>query len=129
MASKKPEIPAEKPIIWLGSTLKDLRAMSDDVQDAIGFALGRVQQGQFHGSIKPLKGLLGVQEIRADVDSDTYRAVYAVNLGDFIYMLHVFKKKSKKGSETPKPDMETIRARLKQAKELANEQESKKTKK
>ncbi len=114
----RPE-PKEKPIIWLGSTLKDLRAMSDDVQDV----LGRVQQGQFHNSVKPLKGLSGVQEIRADVDSDTYRAVYAINLGNAIYMLHVFKKKSKKGIETPKPDMETIHARLKQAKELADEQE------
>jgi phage-related protein len=116
----------EKQVIWLSSTLKDLRAMSDDVQDAIGFALGRVQQGQFHSSIKPLKGLPGVQEIRADVEGDTYRAVYVVNLGEFIYMLHVFKKKSKKGSEIPKPDIEVISARLKQAKELANEQAKKK---
>jgi phage-related protein len=126
MATKKPTTPSEKPIIWLGSTLKDLRAMSENVQDAIGFDLGRVQQGQFHSSIKPLKGLPGVQEIRADVDSDTYRAVYVMNLGDFIYMLHVFKKKSKQGSETPEPDMDVINARLKQAKELANEQAKKK---
>lgn len=125
---RKPETPPEKPVIWLGSTLKDLRSMSEDVQDAIGFVLGRVQRGQFHSNIKPLKGLPGVQEIRTDIDSDTYRAVYVVNLGDFIYMLHVFKKKSKQGSETPKPDMDTIRARLKQAKELAHEQETKKTK-
>lgn len=59
---------------------------------------------------------------RADVDSDTYRAVYTVNLGNAIYMLHVFQKKSKRGIETPKPDMDTIRSRLKQAKELASEQ-------
>jgi phage-related protein len=100
--------------------------MPDDVQDAIGFALDRVQKGQFHSSIKPLIGLPGVQEIRTDLDSDTYRAVYVVNLADFIYILHVFKKKSKKGSETPKPNMDTINARLKQAKELANEQAKKK---
>ncbi len=56
------------------------------------------------------------------MDSDTYRAVYTVNLGNAIYMLHVFQKKSKRGTETPKPDMDTIRSRLKQAKELASEQ-------
>jgi phage-related protein len=117
----------EKPVVWLGSTLKDLRAMSENVQDAIGFALNRVQQGQFHSSIKPLKGLTGVQEIRADIDSDTYRAVYAIHLGNAIYMLHIFKKKSKKGIETPKPDLETIRTRLKHAKELADEQEKQKS--
>lgn len=63
-----------------------------------------------------------MREIRADVDSDTYRAVYAVNPGDVIYMLHVFQKKSKRGVETPKPDMDAIRSRLKQVKELASEQ-------
>ena len=110
-------MPDEKQIIWIGSSLKDLRAMSEDVQDIIGFALGRVQQNKPHPSIKPLKGLPGVQEIRANVDTDTYRAVYAVNLGDTIYMLHVFQKKSKRGGETPKPDMDVIRARLRQAQE------------
>jgi phage-related protein len=112
----------EKTIIWMGSSLKDLRAMSGDVQDAIGFVLGLVQQGKSHTSIKPLTGLPGVQEIRADVGSDTYRAVFVVNLGDAIYLLHVFQKKSKRGIETPKPDMDLIRSRLKQAKELASEQ-------
>ncbi len=112
-------MPDEKPVIWIGSSLKDLRAMSEDVQDIIGFALSRVQRGLSHSSTKPLKGLSGVQEIRANVDTDTYRAVYAVNLGDAIYMLHVFQKKSKRGSETPKPDMDAIRARLKQAQEEA----------
>ena len=115
-------MPIERTIIWMGSSRKDLRAMSGDVQDAVGFLLGLAQQGKTHTSIKPLKGLPGVQELRADVDSDTYRAVYAVNLGDAIYMLHVFQKKSKRGIETPKPDMDTIRGRLKQAKELASEQ-------
>lgn len=112
-------MPDDKPVIWVGSSLKDLCTMSEDVQDVVGFALGRVQQDKPHSSIKPLKGLPGVQEIRANVDTDTYRAVYAVNLGDAIYMLHVFQKKSKRGSETPKPDMDAIRARLKQAQEEA----------
>lgn len=95
--------------------------MSEDVKDALGFVLGRVQQGQTHKSVKPLKGLSGVYEIRADIDTDTYRAVYVLNLGEVICMLHVFKKKSKQGREIPKPDIELIQSRLKQAKELANE--------
>ncbi len=59
----------EKSIIWIGSSLKDLRTMSEDVQDVVGFALGRVQQNKPHPSIKPLKGLTGVREIRANVDT------------------------------------------------------------
>jgi phage-related protein len=68
-----------------------------------------------------LSGLGGVYEIGVDHDSDTYRGVYAVNIGTAIYVLHVFKKKSKKGIETPKPDMDLIRSRLKLTKEDANE--------
>jgi phage-related protein len=86
--------------------------------------LGGVQQGEFDSSIKPLKGFSGVYEIRADFDTDTYRAVYVINLGDVIYVLHVFKKKSKRGSETPKQDIDLIRARLKRAQEEAHEREA-----
>jgi phage-related protein len=56
-----------------------------------------------------------------DYDSDTYRGVYAVNIGTAIYVLHVFKKKSKKGIETPKQDMDLIHTRLKLAQEDADE--------
>jgi phage-related protein len=95
--------------------------LPEEVQDDIGYVLHLVQHGETHSSIKPLTGkdLGGVYEIRSDFDSDTYQAVYAVNLGDAIYMLHVFQKKSKRGKETPKPDMDVIRARLKRAKEEA----------
>lgn len=113
----------EKTIIWMGSSKRDLKEMHQDVQDAIGFALGQVQQGRFHASVKPLTGkeFAGVQEIRANIDKETYRAVYVLNLGDRIFMLHIFQKKSKKGTTTPKQDMDIIRSRLKQAKALAKE--------
>ena len=109
----------EKEVIWIGSSHKDIKKLPEDVQDYIGYTLHLVQNGETHSSIKPLKGkdLKGVYEIRVDDDSDTYRAVYVLNIGDKIYMLHVFQKKSKKGSETPKPDMKMIRTRLKIAKE------------
>ena len=58
-------------------------------------------------------------EIKSDYDKDTYRAVYAVKLGDEIYVLHTFKKKSKKRIKLPKEDMEVIRQRLKRAQEMA----------
>ncbi len=88
-----------------------------------GYVLYLVQNGDSDSSIKPLTGkdLGGVYEIRTDYKSDTYRAVYVLNLGDRIFMLHVFQKKSKRGSETPKPDMDKIRSRLKEAKVLAKE--------
>ena len=70
---------------------------------------------------KSIKGLPGVVEIKTDYLSDTYRTVYAVKLGDVLYVLHFFKKKSKKGTATPKPDIKVIKSRLKIAKEHAKE--------
>jgi phage-related protein len=40
-------------------------------------------------------------------------------LGDEIYVLHAFKKKSKKGIKIPKEDIEVIKQRLKRAEEIA----------
>ena len=113
------ENPIIKPVIWIGSSLDDLRGLSEEVQDDVGFILDRVQRGMNHKDIKPLTGFSGVQEIRVDCDKDTYRAVYALKLANAIYMLHVFKKKSKKGKETPKQEINVIRTRLKTAKEDA----------
>lgn len=56
-----------------------------------------------------------VFEICEDFDSDIFRAMYTAKLGDIIYILHVFKKKSKNGKETPKRDLKLIKARLKKA--------------
>ena len=65
-----------------------------------------------------MKGFVGagVLEVVEDHASDTYRAVYTVKLEDVVYALHAFKKKSKQGIATPKPDIEKIEERFKEAK-------------
>ncbi|HEX3034873.1 MAG TPA: type II toxin-antitoxin system RelE/ParE family toxin [Thermodesulfobacteriota bacterium] len=108
-----------KPIIWMGSSLKDLKEFPKEVQREIGYALYRAQIGKKHHKTKPLKGLGGVMEIISDYDKDTYRAVYAYKFFEGIYVLHAFKKKSKKGIQIPKEEIEVIRQRLKRAKEIA----------
>ena len=67
---------------------------------------------------KPLKGYKGasVLEIVDVYDTDTYRSVYTVKFKDVLYVLHCFKKKSKKGIATPKQDIKLIDERLKDAK-------------
>ena len=112
----------QKSIIWLGSSLEDLKKFPRDVQRDVGFVLYRAQIGKHHHNIKPLKGLNGVMEIVSFYATDTYRTVYTIKLGKRIYVLHAFKKKSKKASKTPKPEMEIIKQRLKRAKELAKEE-------
>jgi len=57
----------------------------------------------------------GVLEIVEDHAGNTYRAVYTVRFAAAVYTLHAFQKKSKKGIATPKPHIELIKRRLKQA--------------
>ena len=45
-------------------------------------------------------------EIVAYDASGTYRAVYTVSIGESIYVIHAFQKKSKAGIATPKPEMD-----------------------
>lgn len=54
-------------------------------------------------------------EVVDDDDGDTYRAVYTIRFAGAAYVLHAFQKKSKKGIETPKREIEIIKARLKLA--------------
>ena len=105
-----------KRIEWISSSKKDLASFPDEVQHNIGLALMIAQFGGKHDSAKPWKGLgPGVMEIVSAFHSDTYRAVYTVNIGDVIYVLHAFQKKSKSGIATPKEDIELIKTRFKKA--------------
>jgi phage-related protein len=106
-----------KPVDWIGSSYKDFRALPDEVQDHMGYALHLAQTGGRHEDAKPLKGFggAGVLEIVSDHTGDTYRGVYTVKFVAAIYVLHAFQKKSKTGSKTPATDMEMITRRLKLA--------------
>ena len=103
-----------KPVRWVGSSRRDLKAFPGPVQREVGQALYAAQCGEEHPIVKALKGFHGraVLEIVALHDSDTYRAVYTVRFHDAIYVLHAFQKKSKKGSATPKREIDLIRQRL-----------------
>ena len=91
--------------------------MPGDVIDVFGFALHLAQMGKKHDQAKPLKGFGGasVLEVVEDHMGDTYRAVYTVKIAEKVYVLHCFQKKSTKGIETPKHEMDLIRERLKAA--------------
>jgi phage-related protein len=87
----------------------------------MGYALYLAQIGKKHESVKLLKGFGGasVLELVDDHDGDTYRAVYTVRFAAAVYVLHAFQKKSKKGRETPKSDIDIVRRRLRTAEDDA----------
>lgn len=106
-----------KPLAWVGSSRRDLRAFPEEVKDVMGYALHLAQSGRKHDAAKPLAGFggAGVLEVVDDHDGDTYRAVYTVRFADRVYVLHAFQKKSKRGIKTPQADLDLIRSRLKLA--------------
>lgn len=112
-----------KPLRFVASSKKDLKAMPEAVQDTFGYALHWAQLGLKHADAKPLKGFgsAGVLEVVESAEGGTYRAVYTVKIADAVYVLHCFQKKSTHGIATPKPDMDLIRERLKMAEEIAKE--------
>ena len=111
-----------RPVVWVGDSKRRLLEFPDAVKSKIGYILEGVQVGRTSNKIKRLSGFSGVYEIVNDYASDTYRAVYVMNLGNIIYVLHCFQKKSKRGIKTPKKEIDLIRDRLNWAKELAQEE-------
>src|SRR5260221_9490559 len=119
---KKPK-PVLKPLTWLGSTRKDLMSLPLKVVKSFGYALYLAQAGSKHPDAKAMHGFgAGVLEVVESWEGDAYRAVYVVRFEAAVFVLHVFKKKSVKGDETPKPDLEMIKKRLKVGEEIAKEQ-------
>jgi phage-related protein len=49
---------------------------------------------------------------------DLFGFAYALQIGDAIWVIHAFQKKSKTGIKTPKPDIDLIKERLKRLKEF-----------
>jgi phage-related protein len=102
-------------LFWIASSLSDLQAFPEAVQDKIGEALSLAQFGGKHPSAKPWKGSgPGLFEIVEDYRSDAYRAIYTVQFSDAVYVLHAFQKKSPTGIRTSKRDVELAIRRLRQ---------------
>jgi phage-related protein len=112
MAQKADE---PRPLIWCGASKIDFMGFPRTVQREIGYARFLAQSGERHATMaKTLGGFGGatVIEVKESHDGNAYRAVYTVRYADAIYVLHAFQKKSKRGSATPRPEMDLIEKRL-----------------
>ena len=107
-----------RKLTWLFDSRSTVKSFPSGVQDDIGYALYVAQLGEMSAKAKPLHGLgSGVMEIVANDSSGSYRAVYTVSIGDCIYVIHAFQKKSKTGIKTPQAEVNLIRSRLTRLKE------------
>jgi phage-related protein len=118
------ETPVLRPLVWMGNSRRNIQAFPTEAQKLMGDELQLLQFGGMPKDAKPFKGIgSGVFEIALRYDTDAYRTVLAVQLGEKIYVLHAFQKKSKKGIATPKKDVELIKQRYAEAKEQAKDEE------
>lgn len=87
----------EKPLVWVGSSKRDLIALPVPIRKFFGHALDFAQRGDKHDAAGILKGFggAGVLEIVKDDRGGTYRGVYTVKFKEAVFVLHVFQKKSK----------------------------------
>lgn len=109
-------VPKLRILAWMGGSKRNYSEFPAPVQDSFGFELYLAQTGQHPPSAKPLRGLgSGVIELIEDYDGDTYRAIYTTRFEKMLYVLHAFKKKSKRGIKTPASDIELVKRRVRAA--------------
>ncbi len=110
---------ASRPVFWVKAARKTFERFPAGARERIVQALDIATEGRMATITKPMKGLgSGVFEIALKYRSDAYRVVYAVQLGDMLWVVHSFQKKSTTGIKTSKGDIDVIRSRLKQLKEM-----------
>jgi phage-related protein len=98
-----------KPIGFLGSSRRALSAFPSDARRMAGFQLDRVQRGlePFDWKVMPSVGA-GAMELRVREASGEFRVIYVVKFLEAIYVLHAFRKTTRK---TARLDLELARAR------------------
>ena len=100
-----------KPVRFVGSSLDDLRDFPAEARQRAGFELYAVQRGLEPSDWKPLSDIgPGVREIRIHVLGE-WRVVYTATIGDAVFVLHAFQKKSQK---IRRQDIELARQRYAQ---------------
>lgn len=107
MADKK----GEKPIVWMGTALKNLCEFPVEMKKQAGYELFHVQNGLEATNWKPFPGVgPGTTEIiLRDVDG-WYRVLYVAKFEEAVYVLHSFQKKT---NATSQKDVELAKDRYK----------------
>jgi len=107
-----------RQISWISAALKDFRGFPEGAQIRCLHALTVAAEGGMADIAKPLRGLgSGVFEVALQFYGDAYRTVYAIHLGEAVWVVHSFQKKSTQGIKTPKHEIDLVKSRLKRLKE------------
>jgi phage-related protein len=108
-----------RPISWLKAARRDFEDFPGEARTEALRALTLAAEGAKSDNAKPFKGVDGgVFEIALRHRGDAYRVIYAVRIGDDLWVVHAFQKKSKTGIKTPQTEIDLIRERLKRLREM-----------
>lgn len=108
-----------RQISWLKGVRRDFEKFPLAVQEEANLALSTAALGRKADTAKPMKGMSGgVFEIALRHRGDAFRIIYAVQIGDALWVIHAFQKKSKTGIKTPQREIDLIYERLKRLKEM-----------
>lgn len=89
-----------KPVVFMGSSLDDLRAFPERPRHDAGFQLEQVQRGLDPDDWKPMQAIgPGVREIRVRDASGAFRVIYVATFSAAVYVLHAFAKKTRRTSQ------------------------------
>ena len=117
--SRGPRSVKTRPVSWVKAALKDFRRFPDGAHAGCLTALTIAAEGGKADLVKPLQGLgSGVLEIALAFKGDAFRVVYAVQLSNEIWVVYACQKKSTTCIQTPPREIELIRNRLKNLKEM-----------
>lgn len=107
-----------RPIAWLKAARRLFEGFPEEVQLEARRALTAAAEGSKAGKAKPLKGIdHGVFEMALWHRGDAYRIVYALQIDADLWVVHAFRKKSKRGLRTPRTEIDLVRDRIKRLKE------------
>ena len=97
MANESDKKSAE--VFWQGDSREVQKSFPRDIQIELGRDIRRVQDGKLPLDSKPMKSIgAGVFELRQQDRNGWYRLIYLKKIGDRVFMLHSFVKKSAKTS-------------------------------
>jgi phage-related protein len=108
-----------RPVSWIKAALREFEAFPQEARSICLAALTIAAEGGKADIAKPMKGMgSGVFEIALAHRGDAFRVIYAVQLGEAVWVVHAFQKKSTRGIKTPKHEVDLIKERLKRLKEM-----------
>src|SRR5258708_29056007 len=99
-----------RPVSWIKAALKEFETIPEGARSICLTALTIAAEGGKADISKPMLGMgPGVFEIALRFRGDAFRVVYSVQLGEDIWVLHAFQKKSTQGIKTPHHEIDLIK--------------------